>query len=49
MKSSSTLDQLRAVDWEGLVRELGRVSPKTAETVSTVLVEMFARQKLALR
>jgi mRNA interferase MazF len=41
------LDQLRAVDRQRLVRRLGRVSSKTAETVSAVLVEMFARQKLA--
>jgi mRNA interferase MazF len=39
------LDQLRAIDRQRLVRKLGRVSPKTAASVSTVLVEMFTRQK----
>ncbi len=39
------LDQLRAIDRQRLVRKLGRVSPKTAAAVSTVLVEMFTRQK----
>jgi len=39
------LDQLRAIDRQRLVRKLGRISPKTAASVSTVLVEMFARQK----
>jgi len=39
------LDQLRAVDRQRLVRKLGRVSSRTAEAVSTVLVEMFVRQK----
>ena len=39
------LDQLRAVDRERLVRKLGRISPKTAAAVSTVLVEMFTRQR----
>ena len=39
------LDQLRAVDQQRLVRKLGRVSSKIAEAVSTVLGEMFARQK----
>lgn len=39
------LDQLRAVDRQRLVRKLGRVSSKISEAVSTVLVEMFARQK----
>ena len=43
------LDQLRAVDRKRLVRKLGRVSSKTAETVSTALVELFARQKLVGR
>ena len=41
------LDQLRAVDRTRLVRKLGRISSKTAVTVSTVLVEMFARKKLS--
>ena len=39
------LDQLRAVDRQCLVRKLGRISPKTAGAVSSVLVEMFTRQK----
>ena len=39
------LDQLRAIDRQRLVRKLGRISPKTAASVSTVLVEMFTRQK----
>ena len=39
------LDQLRAVDRQPLVRKLGRVSSRIAEALSTVLVEMFARQK----
>ena len=43
------IDQLRAVDRQRLVRKLGRVSTKTAGAVSTVLVEMFTRQKLAGR
>ena len=37
------LDQLRAVDRQRLAQRLGRVSPRTAEEVSTLLVEMFAR------
>jgi mRNA interferase MazF len=39
------LDQLRALDRQRLVRKLGRISPKTAASVSTVLVQMFTRQK----
>lgn len=39
------LDQLRAIDRQRLVRKLGRISPKTAAAVSTVLLEMFTRQK----
>jgi mRNA interferase MazF len=39
------LDQLRAIDRQRLVRKLGRISPKTATAVSTVLIEMFTRQK----
>jgi mRNA interferase MazF len=38
------LDQLRAIDRQRLIRKLGRISPKTAAAVSTVLVEMFTRQ-----
>jgi len=37
------LDQIRAVDRQRLVRKLGTASPKTAQSVSSVLVEMFAR------
>jgi mRNA interferase MazF len=37
------LDQLRAVDRQRLVRKLGEVSARTAQDVSTVLLEMFAR------
>ena len=39
------VDQLRAVDRQRLVRRLGRISSKTAEAVSSVLLEMFARHK----
>ena len=39
------LDQVRAIDRQRLVRKLGRISPKTAASVSAVLVEMFTRQK----
>ncbi len=38
------LDQLRAIDRQRLVRKLGRISPKAAATVATVLVEMFTRK-----
>ena len=38
------LDQLRAIDRQRLIRKLGRIFPKTAATVSTVLVEMFTHQ-----
>ena len=37
------LDQLRAIDRQRLVRRLGMVSSKTANQVSTVLIEMFVR------
>ncbi|MGA2114211.1 MAG: type II toxin-antitoxin system PemK/MazF family toxin [Bryobacteraceae bacterium] len=37
------VDQLRAVDRQRMVRKLGTVSPKTAQSISAVLVEMFAR------
>jgi mRNA interferase MazF len=37
------LDQLRAVDRQRLVRKLGEVAAKTAQEVSTTLLEMFAR------
>ena len=38
------LDQIRAVDRQRLVRRLGSAPPKTAEAVSSVLVEMFTRR-----
>ena len=38
------LDQLRAVDRDRLVRKLGTIAPKTAESVSAVLVEIFGRE-----
>jgi mRNA interferase MazF len=41
------LDQVRAVDQQRLVRKLGKASSRTAQAVSIVLVEMFAREKLA--
>jgi len=37
------LDQIRAVDRQRLVRKLGTAPSKTAQSVSSVLVEMFAR------
>jgi mRNA interferase MazF len=37
------LDQIRAVDRERLVRKLGAAPAKTAQAVSSVLVEMFTR------
>jgi mRNA interferase MazF len=37
------LDQLRAIDRQRLVHKLGMVSSKTADQVSTVLIEMFVR------
>jgi len=39
------LDQLRAIDRQRLVRKLGRILPKTAASISNVLVEMFTRPK----
>ena len=38
------LDQLRTVDRSRLLKKLGNTTPKTAEAISDVLVEMFARQ-----
>ena len=38
------LDQIRAIDHERLVRKLGTITPKTAQIVSRVLVEMFGRE-----
>jgi mRNA interferase MazF len=38
------LDQIRAVDWDRLVRSLGTISSKTGQAVSAVLTEMFGRE-----
>jgi len=38
------LDQLRAVDRSRLLKKLGSTTQKTAEAISDVLVEMFARR-----
>ena len=38
------LDRIRAVDRDRLVQKLGAISPKTAQSVSAVLVEMFGRE-----
>ena len=38
------LDQIRAIDRTRLIRKLGKVSTKTAQTVSRTLVEMFTRE-----
>jgi mRNA interferase MazF len=38
------LDQLRSVDRQRLLKKLGTVSPTTARTVSSALVEMFIRE-----
>jgi mRNA interferase MazF len=38
------LDQIRAIDHDRLVQRLGTISPKTVQTVSSVLVEMFGRE-----
>ncbi len=37
------LDQIRAVDRQRLVRKLGTAPARTAQAVSSVLVEMFTR------
>jgi mRNA interferase MazF len=37
------LDQIRSVDRARLVRKLGRVSAKAADSVSRLLVDMFER------
>ncbi|MGA9391659.1 MAG: type II toxin-antitoxin system PemK/MazF family toxin [Candidatus Sulfotelmatobacter sp.] len=37
------LDQLRAVDRKRLMKKLGVISTKTANAVSSVLLEMFVR------
>lgn len=38
------LDQIRTVDRQCMTRRLGTISTKTAQAVSSVLVEMFARE-----
>ena len=38
------LDQLRTVDRQRLLKKVGNISPRAAQTVSSVLVEMFARR-----
>ena len=43
------LDQIRAVDRQRLVRKLGATAAKTAEAVSSVLIEMFTRQVKSLK
>ena len=43
------LDQIRAVDRQRLVREIGKASSATAHAVSAVLTEMFARVALTGR
>ena len=42
-EGQAALDQIRAVDRARLVRKLGRIPAKTAQTVSRILVEMFTR------
>jgi mRNA interferase MazF len=37
------LDQIRVVDKERIVRKLGSINPKTAKSISLVLVELFFR------
>ena len=41
------LDQIRAVDRQRLVRRIGKASSTTAQVVSGVLIEMFARPQRA--
>lgn len=38
------LDQLRTVDRRRMLKKVGNISPRAAQTVSSVLVEMFARR-----
>ena len=38
------LDQIRAVDRTRLIKKLGATTQKTAEAISDVLLEMFARR-----
>jgi mRNA interferase MazF len=38
------LDQIRTVDRQRLTRKLGTIPTKTAQAVSSVLTEMFARE-----
>lgn len=41
------LDQIRAVDRQRLVRRMGKASSATAQAVSGVLIEMFARAQMS--
>ena len=41
------LDQIRAVDRQRLVRRIGKASSATAQAVSGVLIEMFARAQMS--
>ena len=41
------LDQIRAVDRQRLVRRVGKASAATAQAVSRVLIEMFARAQIS--
>ena len=41
------LDQIRAVDRQRLVRRIGKASSATAQAVSGVLIEMFARATMS--
>jgi mRNA interferase MazF len=41
------LDQIRAVDRQRLVRRIGKASSPTAQAVSGVLIEMFARAQMS--
>jgi len=43
-KGQVAVDQLRAVDRERMTRKLGKISPMTAQAISTLLIEMFARR-----
>lgn len=38
------LDQLRTVDRQRMLKKVGKISPGTAQAVSSLLVEMFARR-----
>lgn len=42
-RAQVALDQIRAVDRQRLIRKLGTAPARTAQAVSSVLVEMFTR------